>query len=63
MTHWNRLKFAVLLTVITVGILMVIDMIFNFNIGDVIFSEVFIVPTLTVAYLFAPLIGKYIKCE
>lgn len=62
MTHFDRLRMAFVVSVILVGIMMVIDIIFSLDIGEVIFSlALFFVPTFVVSYLFAPLIGKYIK--
>jgi len=61
MTILNRLKYAFIIGVIAVGIMTVIIMIFGLDIGELIFSGVFFVPVFVVAYLFAPLIERYIK--
>jgi hypothetical protein len=61
MTHFARLKFAFILTVIVAGILMIADMIFSFHIEGLVFAPVIIVPVFVVAYLCAPLIEKYIR--
>ncbi len=61
MSHLERLKMAFVICVIAAGVMMVIDIIFSFDIGGIIFSVEFFVPTFVIAYLFAPLIGKYVQ--
>ena len=61
MSHWDRLKTAFVVTVICVGIAMVVDMIFSLHIENLVFGPELVVPVFVVAYLVAPLIGKYVK--
>ena len=61
MTHLNRLIYAFFTSVVAVGIMSVFIMLFGFDIAEIIFSVAFFVPVFVVAYLVAPLLGKYIK--
>jgi Na+(H+)/acetate symporter ActP len=61
MPHISRLIYAFFMSVISVGIMSVIIMIFGFDIGDIIYSNVFFVPVFVVSYLIAPILNKYIK--
>jgi len=63
MTQLERLKFAFVSCVIFVLLVSTIDMIFHIDIGGIIFSPVFAIPVLVIAYIVAPLIGKYIKMK
>lgn len=63
MTHLNRLIYAFFTSVAAVGIMSVLIMLFGFDIGETVFSAAFFVPVFVVAYLIAPLLGKYIKLK
>lgn len=61
MSHWDRLKIAFVVTAICLGAAMVGDMVFSFHIENLLFSPELVVPVFVLAYLVAPLVGKYIK--
>jgi hypothetical protein len=60
MSHFARLRFAFMLTVVLVGIIMIADMIFAFHVEDLLFTAMVVVPIFIGAYLLAPLISKHI---
>jgi hypothetical protein len=59
--HWERLKFAAVLTVIGILILSLIEMVFSTHIEDLIISPELNIPMFVVSYLLAPVIAKFIK--
>ena len=59
----NRAIYAFFSSVIIVGILMIIDMIFSIGIGDFIFSERFFIPLFVIAYLVTPYVARRIKFD
>ena len=61
MTHWARLKFAFMLTVVAAGILMIADMVFSFHWENVVFAPIVMVPVFVLAYLVAPFLAKHIR--
>jgi hypothetical protein len=61
MTIFNRLKYALFMSVAIIGLGMVIDMIFKLDLGDKLFSDIFIYPLLLVTFCISPIIEKYIK--
>lgn len=61
MSHWERFRTGFVIAVIACGVMMLVDMLFVFNIGHIIFSPFFFVPVLVSGYLFAPVIGRFIK--
>jgi hypothetical protein len=61
MSRWERIRYSFVASVIAVGVFVVVDIIFSFDIGEIIFSPVFFVPTLVVFYLFAPYISNLIR--
>ena len=58
MSHWARIRFAFMLTVVIVGIVMISDMFFAFHLENSLFAPYVVVPVFVVAYLIAPLIQK-----
>lgn len=60
MGYLDRLKIAAVVTAISIGILMVLDMFFSFDLVNILFDPWFVIPVFVVAYLVAPVIGKYI---
>jgi hypothetical protein len=63
MKHINRLIYAFFLTIVAVGIMTLIIMVFSLDVGETVFSEVFFVPVFIISYLVAPLLNKHIKLE
>lgn len=63
MRHVSRLIYAFFLTIIAVGMMALLIMLFSLDIGEIIFSAVFFVPVFVISYLVAPLLGKYIKFQ
>lgn len=61
MPHITRAIYAFFLSVVAVGVMMVMDMLFSFGIGDFIFSPAFFVPSIVLGYLVAPYLAKWIK--
>lgn len=61
MPLFDRLKYAFFLTVIVIGILTVVSMLFSLDIGEFVFSKWLFVPVVVIAFLFAPVVQKYIK--
>jgi len=61
MNHWTRVRYAFACTSISIGILVIIAIITNADIGEIIFSPVFVVPAIVFFYLIAPLLSKYIN--
>jgi len=63
MTFFFRAKYAFFVTVLVVGVLSVIAMIFSLDVGGRIFSGSFGVPAFIVSFLLAPLLEKFIKLK
>ena len=60
MTHVARARFAFMLTVVIVGLVVVADIVLSFHLEDTLFMPYVVVPIFVVAYLLAPLLNKRI---
>lgn len=58
---FGRFFYAFAMATAILMIVMVADMLFAFDVGEYIFSPYVFFPVVTVCYLFAPVIKKYIK--
>lgn len=54
-----RIKTTFALVAITVGILMIADIVSSLDLVDVVFSPWFVAPTFLVAYLVAPSVSRH----
>ena len=57
----TRAAYAFATATLIVGVVMVGDMLFRFEVGQFMFSPYFVVPLLVVAYLAAPYISKLLR--
>lgn len=57
----ERLKISAATTGILVGLLVIFDMAFHFDIGETVFSLLFIIPILVVMFILAPTIARFIR--
>lgn len=55
-----RIKTAFAIVTIAVGILIILDIIFSLGLESILFSPIFGIPALTIAYIFAPVVTKRI---
>lgn len=63
MSIGSRAFYAFVVSAMVVGVLMVIDMVLGFGIGDVIFSPYLFVPIFVVAYLLTPYAATRLKLD
>ena len=61
MNHIERLKVSAVVTTTVVGIGVIFDMVSPIDIGDTLFSPMFVVPVFIVAFMLSPMIGRFIK--
>jgi len=61
MNHWTRIKYAFACTSISIGVLVIIAIASKADIGEFIFSPVFVVPAIVFFYLISPLLSKYVN--
>lgn len=61
MDFMGKAKIAAAVTVITIGVFVVFDIIFAFHMEDVLFDPWFVIPTFFISYILSPLIGRFIK--
>jgi len=61
LTYWDRLKVAASPTAVVIDGMMIVDIIFSFDLVNVLFSPAFALPTFVAAYLLSPYIAKHIK--
>jgi hypothetical protein len=60
---WDRCLYSFALSVVFTGILMIIDMIFLFQIGDIIFSFWFNLLLFIFSYIIAPNVSQYLRYD
>jgi hypothetical protein len=63
MTIFERAKFAAATTVVLIGVLMLVDMFFNFDWVHGLFSPMFVAPLYVVMFIVAPFLSKFIKYQ
>jgi hypothetical protein len=61
MPIFERIKFAAVLTVCLVGVLMIVDMVGGFDWGAKLFSFLFYIPAFVILFVAAPYIKKFIR--
>jgi hypothetical protein len=61
MTIFERARFAAAATVVLIGLLMLVDMVFNFDWVHGLFSPLFVGPLYVVMVVAAPFLSRFIK--